>query len=53
MKKKIIGIYDWFNFDLNSTDILGGSETWIVEIAKQFSNHGWHVIVYCNCNYYV
>ena len=47
----IIGLYDASNFnvrfDENST-FLGGSETWLLEIAKAFSELDHEVFLFCN-----
>lgn len=48
--KKIIGIYDCgprLPFNINSVT-MGGSETWIREIALQFSELNWHIIIFAN-----
>lgn len=36
-------------FNNNSLDVgVGGSETWTLQMAKNFANHGYHVIVFNN-----
>ena len=47
--KKTIGIVYNQNFNEESFDIgCGGSEAWVIQIAKKFSQNGYHVIVFNN-----
>lgn len=58
--KKVIGIYcgDFtYNGKSWDSDIVrsggaGGSEIWAVEVASEFFNLGFHVIVFCPCEYW-
>jgi glycosyltransferase involved in cell wall biosynthesis len=47
--KKVIGIIDGtgVQYDYN-TKVLGGSETWTVQLSIALSNHGFHVEVFTN-----
>lgn len=48
--QKVIGIYDCgvrVPFDFNSVT-MGGSETWLREIAIQFAMLNWHVVLFVN-----
>ena len=45
--KKVIGIYYNANFSEESFETgCGGSETWVIQISKEFIKHGYHVIVF-------
>lgn len=50
--QKTVAIIDC-NFDIqldpNKKDY-GGSETWILELAKEFVNQNWHVVIFANVN---
>ena len=49
--KKVIGIYYNANFSEKSFEIgCGGSETWVIQISKEFIKHGYHVIVFSQYN---
>lgn len=50
-QKKTVAIVDCqlMNFQITS-DNLGGSQTWILEIAKEFEKHNWHVVIFANIN---
>lgn len=58
--KKVIGIYCGdFTYNGNYWDSTvvrsggaGGSEIWAVEIASEFNKLGFHVIVFCCCEYW-
>lgn len=48
--KKVIGLIDQsglvYDGDSLNTDSIGGSETWLIEVAHEFSLRGYHVIVF-------
>lgn len=49
--KKVIGIYTYYHginepFWDEYSENLGGSETWTIEIAKEFQKKGYHTIVF-------
>lgn len=47
--KKTVAVVDCMYLPFKPSDsCLGGSETWIVEIAKAFAGFGWHVVVFAN-----
>ena len=49
--KRVIGIF--YNIDFNEQSFYtgcGGSETWVIQIAKEFQNRGYHVIVFSQNN---
>lgn len=49
--KRILGIF--YNAKFNETSFetgCGGSETWVIQIAKEFVKRNYHVIIFCNCN---
>lgn len=58
--KKVIGIYcgDFtYNGKFWDSDVVraggaGGSEIWAVELASEFNKLGFHVIVFCCCEYW-
>lgn len=59
--KKVIGIYcGGLTYNYNKkwdstvvrTEPCGGSETWTVEVASKLNSYGFHVIVFCNCEYW-
>lgn len=48
--KKIIGIYYKAKFTETSFETgCGGSDTWVIQIAKEFVRKGYHTIVFCDC----
>lgn len=48
--KNVIGILYNTEFKESSFEQgCGGSETWVIQIAKEFVRHNYHVIVFCNC----
>ena len=50
--QKTVAIIDCIldkQLDPNKNDH-GGSETWILEIAKEFVNQNWHVVIFANVN---
>lgn len=59
--KKVIGIYcgemsynankKW-DSDVVRNEPCGGSEVWAVELSSQFNKMGFHVIVFCYCEYW-
>ena len=49
--KRVIGIF--YNIDFNEQSFYtgcGGSETWVIQIAKEFQNRGYHVMVFSQNN---
>lgn len=58
--KKVIGIYcgdftyngKYWDSDIVRSEGAGGSEIWAVEIASEFRKFGFHVIVFCCCEYW-
>ena len=47
--KKVIGIFYDASFYETSFEIgCGGSETWCIQISKEFVRQGYHVTVFCN-----
>ena len=49
--KKVLGIYYNAPFDEDSFyNGCGGSETWAIQLAKEFTRRGYHVIVFCKCD---
>ena len=47
--KKTVAIVDCKYLPLSpDAECLGGSETWVIEIAKAFARNGWHVVVFAN-----
>lgn len=47
--KKTIGIYYEASFEESSFETgCGGSETWCIQIAKEFLNRGYHVVIFRN-----
>ena len=45
--KKTIGILYNANFNESSFETgCGGSDTWVIQISKEFVRHGYHVIVF-------
>lgn len=47
MKQTIVIITDYVSFDESSVKTgCGGSETWAIEISKQFAKNGYHVIMF-------
>ena len=58
--KKVIGIYcgdftyngQYWDSDIVRNNGAGGSETWAVEVASEFNKLGFHVIVFCCCEYW-
>lgn len=52
--KKVIGIFYNANFDeSNFYSGCGGSETWVIQIAKEFIRHNYHVIVFSQCENWI
>lgn len=48
--KKIIGIFYNSKFEESSFETgCGGSDTWVIQIAKKFVLDGYHVVVFCQC----
>ena len=58
--KKVIGIYcgnftyngQYWDSDIVRSGGAGGSEIWAVELASEFNKFGFHVIVFCCCEYW-
>lgn len=49
--KKVIGIYYDSKFEESSFETgCGGSDTWVIQISKEFTRRGYHVIVFNNCD---
>lgn len=49
--KRILGIFYNSKFNETSFEIgCGGSETWAIQIAKEFVKRNYHVIIFCDCN---
>lgn len=49
--KKVIGIFYNAKFSESSFETgCGGSDAWVIQIAKEFVLKGYHVIVFCNCD---
>ena len=47
--RKVIGIYYNATFEESSFETgCGGSDTWVIQIAKQFVREGFHTIVFCD-----
>ena len=45
--KKVIGIFYDAEFYPDSFETgCGGSETWVIQISKEFANRGYHVIIF-------
>lgn len=48
--KKVIGIFYDASFSEPQFETgCGGSETWVIQISKEFVKRNYHVIVFCNC----
>ena len=48
--KKVIGILYESAFNETSFETgCGGSETWVIQLAKEFARRNFHVIVFCYC----
>jgi hypothetical protein len=53
MEKKIIGLYDGGRYNVKfdeKADCMGGSETWLCEIAKSFVSLGYTVYMFVNAS---
>ena len=51
----LIGIYDGCGFNVKvdeNTPFLGGSETWLIEMATALSNMGHRVFLFCNTEFH-
>lgn len=45
--RKVIGIYYKANFNESSFETgCGGSDTWVIQIAKEFVRHNYHIVVF-------
>ena len=52
--RKVIGIYYNAEFTEKSFETgCGGSDTWVIQIAKEFTRQNYHVIVFCDCKDWV
>jgi len=52
--KKVIGIFYDSNFNINSFETgCGGSETWVLQLSKEFVKRNYHVIIICNTDWYL
>lgn len=52
--KKVIGIFYDSEFNINSFETgCGGSETWAIQLSKEFARRGYHVIVICHTTWYL
>lgn len=48
--KKVLGIFYNSSFTEESFETgCGGSETWAIQLAKEFSKRNYHVIIFCHC----
>ena len=51
--KKTIGILYEANFYESSFEtVCGGSETWVIQISKQFEREGFHVFVFSDIDFW-
>ena len=52
--KKIIGIYYDSEFNIDSFETgCGGSETWVLQLSKEFIKRNYHVIIICHAPWYL
>lgn len=52
--KKVVGIYHNAPFNESFFEKgCGGTETWVIQIAKKFVKRGYHTIIFCDCKEWV